>query len=53
VRVINAEGDARTTIAFHEEHLPDEEAREKRKAHFNTVLDKLDDAIEAQSKRGK
>jgi uncharacterized protein YndB with AHSA1/START domain len=53
VRVMDAKGDARTTIAFHEEHLPDEQAREQRKAHFTMVLDKLDDAIESRSKRKK
>lgn len=51
VRVLDAKGEARATIAFHEENLPDEEAREIRKAHFNRVLDKLDDAIESESKR--
>jgi uncharacterized protein YndB with AHSA1/START domain len=53
VRVINEKGDARTTVAFHEEHLPDEKARETRKAHFQSVLDKFDTAIESESKREK
>lgn len=30
-----------TMIAFHEEHLPDEQTRDLRKAHWTQVLDDL------------
>ncbi|HEX8430286.1 MAG TPA: SRPBCC domain-containing protein [Longimicrobium sp.] len=39
VRVLPAAGGA--TIAFHQEHLPDAEARERRHAHFAAALDAL------------
>lgn len=31
-----------TTVAFHEDHLPDEQARSLRKAHWAQVLDDLE-----------
>lgn len=39
VRVID-KGD-RSVIAFHQEHLPDTDARENRKAHFKDALEAL------------
>jgi hypothetical protein len=33
-----------TTIAFHEEHLPDEQTRTVRKDHWAQVLDDLESA---------
>jgi len=33
-----------TTIAFHEEHLPDEQARDLRKDHWARALDALESA---------
>jgi hypothetical protein len=40
VRVIE-KGD-KTVIAFHQEHLPDSEARDNRRAHFKRALDVLE-----------
>jgi len=37
-----------TTVAFHEEHLPDEQARSLRKAHWAQVLDDLESAASAR-----
>ena len=34
-----------TTIAFHEEHLPDEQTRDLRKAHWTQVLDDLESSV--------
>ena len=48
VRVLPAKKEGQTTISFHEEHLPDAEAREIRKAHYVSALDQLGQAIEAQ-----
>lgn len=45
VRVIPAKND-RTTIAFHQEHLPDGGAREDRRAHFKAALDELQRLID-------
>lgn len=39
VRVIPAS--TGTTISFHEEHLPDAEAREERRGHYEAVLDRF------------
>lgn len=39
VRVIPA--GARTTLSFHEEHLPGADEREERRRHFEAVLDEL------------
>lgn len=36
-----------TTVAFHEEHLPDEQARILRKAYWGQVLDDLEAAVSA------
>ena len=36
-----------TTIAFHEDHLPDERARTLRKAYWAHILDDLDSAVSA------
>jgi len=44
VRVI-PKGD-RTTIAFHQEHLPGPEEREQRRAHFTAALDDLEALVE-------
>lgn len=33
-----------TAVAFHEEHLPDEQARALRKAYWTQVLDDLESA---------
>lgn len=35
---------AGTTVAFHEDHLPDEGTRTRRKAHWGLVLDELEAA---------
>ena len=35
----------RTVIAFHQEHLPDGDAREDRRRHFVSVLDKLNELV--------
>lgn len=43
VRVI-PKGD-RTTIAFHQEHLPGPQAREQRRAHFKSALAELEALI--------
>lgn len=40
VRTIE-KGPGKTTISFHQEHLPDEEAREARRAHFKEALKRL------------
>jgi uncharacterized protein YndB with AHSA1/START domain len=40
LRIIDKEG--RTTIAFHQEHLPNSEQRESRRAHFISALDKIE-----------
>ncbi len=32
----------RSVVAFHQEHLPDAEAREQRRAHYLRVLDQLE-----------
>ena len=34
-----------TTVAFHEEHLPDEQARSQRKDHWTLLLDDLGAAL--------
>ena len=34
-----------TTIAFHEEHLPDEQTRTQRKVHWNQLLDDLESTV--------
>lgn len=36
-----------TTIAFHEDHLPDDRARTRRNAHWAHILDDLDSAVSA------
>ena len=36
-----------TTVAFHEEHLPDEQARSLRKAHWAQALDDLESTVSA------
>lgn len=36
-----------TTVAFHEDHLPDEQARNLRKAYWAQVLDDLEAAVSA------
>lgn len=51
VRVIDR-GD-RTTIAFHEEHLPGPTEREVRRGHFRQALDEMERAIMAQGERGR
>jgi hypothetical protein len=43
IRVL-PKGDS-TMIAFHQEHLPDAEAREQRREHFKNVLDALEVAF--------
>lgn len=43
VRVI-ASGE-RTVVAFHQEHLPDGQAREARRAHYTAALDRLERLI--------
>ncbi|HEU4558880.1 MAG TPA: SRPBCC domain-containing protein [Longimicrobium sp.] len=43
VRVIPA--GERTTIAFHQEHMPNAAAREERRAHFAAVLDTLERVV--------
>jgi len=35
----------RTTIAFHQEHLPGQREREERRAHFQSALDQLERMI--------
>jgi uncharacterized protein YndB with AHSA1/START domain len=44
VRVIPS-GD-KTTLAFHQEHLPDSAAREQRRAHFESALGAIERMIE-------
>jgi len=39
-----------TTVAFHEEHLPDEQTRNLRKAHWAQVLDDLEATVSALSR---
>jgi uncharacterized protein YndB with AHSA1/START domain len=46
VRVV-ASGE-KTVIAFHQEHLPDEQAREARRAHFIAALDALEQILSAR-----
>ena len=41
LRVIE-HGDEKTVVAFHQEHLPNGEEREKRKVYFQQVLDQLE-----------
>ncbi len=36
-----------TTVAFHEEHLPDHQTRTLRKNHWEQLLDDLDSAVAA------
>lgn len=43
VRVIPSE--MRTTIAFHQENLPDSEQREKRRAFFKSAIDQIENAL--------
>jgi uncharacterized protein YndB with AHSA1/START domain len=45
VRVIPSRG--KTVIAFHQEHLPDGQAREARRAHFSAALDALERMVDA------
>ncbi|MGE5551557.1 MAG: SRPBCC family protein [Bacteroidota bacterium] len=45
VRVIPNGG--RTTIAFHQEHLPDADAREQRRVYYAAALDALEKLINA------
>jgi hypothetical protein len=33
---------ARTTISFHQEHMPDADARERRREHFAAAMDALE-----------
>jgi uncharacterized protein YndB with AHSA1/START domain len=42
VRVV-PKGKKKTVITFHEEHLPGEEQREERRAHFKTALEAIRD----------
>jgi uncharacterized protein YndB with AHSA1/START domain len=36
---------AKTTLAFHQEHLPDAKAREQRRAHFESVFDSIEPMV--------
>lgn len=47
VRVLPA--GERTTIAFHQEHMPDAAARQERRAHFTAALDALERLIAAKA----
>lgn len=43
VRVLDKGG--KSVIAFHQEHLPDGQAREARRAHFANALDRIEEQV--------
>jgi hypothetical protein len=47
VRVIKK--DSKSVLAFHEEHLPHEEARQDRKLYYQEVINRLKDYLEKES----